>query len=431
MSTSYSQPDLEPVWKQEVNRRLAAHRSRNGASSPAPGKPAEACHGVSSRAAQAAARVAARYANAPSFSQMQAVEAQTAVRAAEIATQVAIEAQTVAKAALASLHASRKEGSAHDPGPFPAGVPEKAFVLPMNQGAAPQSREPFDEWPNGNSREREMSVRLEVPPATGSARWDESPRSLIVDWEQLDTLGHGSPHEGELEPVEPGLPIHANLIEFPRELVAARKARPSRAEGLYPAVDEAVGQLSIFEVDPGAMPDSATTAGVPAQRATSQWSGIELEAQPIEEMEPEAQPLPVPAVLHLAPLHRRVLAALVDGTLVTAAFLAAALIAAANMEQFPATKSLEIGGVAALLLTGLVYQAIFSAMTHATPGMLYAGISLCTFDDQIPTRAQRCARLGALLLSLLPFGLGVGWSIFDEEHLSWHDRLSKTYQRRS
>jgi hypothetical protein len=61
--------------------------------------------------------------------------------------------------------------------------------------------------------------------------------------------------------------------------------------------------------------------------------------------------------------------------------------------------------------------------------MLYAGISLCTFDEQIPTSAQLRGRLGALLLSLLPVGLGVAWAIFDEEHLSWHDRLSRTYQR--
>jgi uncharacterized RDD family membrane protein YckC len=36
----------------------------------------------------------------------------------------------------------------------------------------------------------------------------------------------------------------------------------------------------------------------------------------------------------------------------------------------------------------------------------------------------------ALILSLLPVGLGVAWAIFDEDHLTWHDRLSGTYLRR-
>jgi uncharacterized RDD family membrane protein YckC len=38
--------------------------------------------------------------------------------------------------------------------------------------------------------------------------------------------------------------------------------------------------------------------------------------------------------------------------------------------------------------------------------------------------------MGALLLSLLPLGLGVAWALFDDDRLSWHDRLSKTYLRR-
>jgi len=62
--------------------------------------------------------------------------------------------------------------------------------------------------------------------------------------------------------------------------------------------------------------------------------------------------------------------------------------------------------------------------------MRYAYISLCTFDDHSPTLAQRCGRLGALLLSVAPLGLGVAWVIFDEDHLSWHDRLSRTYLRK-
>jgi hypothetical protein len=62
--------------------------------------------------------------------------------------------------------------------------------------------------------------------------------------------------------------------------------------------------------------------------------------------------------------------------------------------------------------------------------MKYAGVSLCTFDDELPTRAQLRGRLAALLLSVLPVGLGLAWAIFDEEHLTWHDRLSRTYLRR-
>jgi hypothetical protein len=66
----------------------------------------------------------------------------------------------------------------------------------------------------------------------------------------------------------------------------------------------------------------------------------------------------------------------------------------------------------------------------STPGLMYARIALCTFEDEYPTRAQLRGRLAALLVSLLPMGLGFAWAIFDEDHLTWHDRLSRTYQRR-
>jgi uncharacterized RDD family membrane protein YckC len=83
-----------------------------------------------------------------------------------------------------------------------------------------------------------------------------------------------------------------------------------------------------------------------------------------------------------------------------------------------------------LLLIALLYQTLFLILAGATPGISYARISLCTFDGQVPTRAQLLYRLGALLLSVLPVGLGVAWILFDDDHLSWHDQLSRTYLRR-
>jgi len=39
-------------------------------------------------------------------------------------------------------------------------------------------------------------------------------------------------------------------------------------------------------------------------------------------------------------------------------------------------------------------------------------------------------RIPALMLSALPAGLGLMWSIFDGDHLGWHDRMTRTYQRK-
>jgi uncharacterized RDD family membrane protein YckC len=247
------------------------------------------------------------------------------------------------------------------------------------------------------------------------------------------------------EVVEGAQPIHANLIEFPRELVATRKVRPRRAEGPFAESLEALGQLSIFEVDPRSVSTEPAAAGVAVGAGTAawvgpEWSGLELDEDPPEEM---AIPAPAPAamereqpavagaVLQLASMNRRILAAVVDFSLIASAFLAAAMLAAVNVKTLPSIKAMETGSAVALALTGAFYLALFFILAKATPGMKYAQLEFCTLAGTPPTRAQRCRRLGALILSLLPGGLGVALAIFDEQNLCWHDRLSGTYPRRA
>jgi len=94
-----------------------------------------------------------------------------------------------------------------------------------------------------------------------------------------------------------------------------------------------------------------------------------------------------------------------DGTLTAGACVAAALIAAVNAHDLLLSpRQIEVGAAVALAVIGVLYQVLFFALARNTPGMKYAHISLCTFDDQIPTGARRLGRLGALFLSLLPWG---------------------------
>jgi hypothetical protein len=100
------------------------------------------------------------------------------------------------------------------------------------------------------------------------------------------------------------------------------------------------------------------------------------------------------------------------------------------MAQLPSPKILELGGAIVFVLIGMFYQVLFSTLANGTPGMKYARVSLRTFKNQRATRWQRQGRLGAMLLSVLPAGLGLAWALFDENHLCWHDRLSQTYLRK-
>ena len=95
-----------------MNRRIAEHRSRKGCSAAEPKAHGEDQHGASRRAVDAAARVAARFAQAPSYSEMLAEEARAALRAAEAASEAALEARDAAQSVLEGIEAAASADAA-------------------------------------------------------------------------------------------------------------------------------------------------------------------------------------------------------------------------------------------------------------------------------------------------------------------------------
>ena len=403
--------------------------------------------------------MAARYAKAPKYSEMQAAEARVAVRAAEIATKVALEAQAAAESALAEMHAA-VEDRGHRPAVVqpisqPARAPEvepvvhpaPATVVPVEQAVAVEEA-PVDVQTPAKKAAVEVEEKQPEPRRFFGIRWDpdlpkrpperkpEPRRGAAREEFELSVEDWWSPAEiNETlreNPIEVGEPDqgYANLIQFPRELVATRKMRPHPGQET-----DSEGQLSIFEVDPATI---STEAGMPTPEqggAASiwnrpDWSGIKLDTQPAEVLASAREVDPVLTALPVASLGVRLMAAVVDCTLILAGFVSVGFLVAHNVQHPPIGKPAELLGAVALALIGMLYYAGFFALPVSTPGMKYAGIGLCTFDDQRPTRAQLRRRLGAMVLSLLPVGLGLVWSIFDDDHLSWHDRFSQTYLRK-
>ena len=432
-----------------MNRRLAAHKNRK-VQQPGPEGEHPPSEEGTSRAAQAAARVAARYAKAPSYSQMQAEGARVAVRAAEIATKVALEAQAAAESALAELHAATHErGSAvvqpisplrkpeREPvaEPAPVSVAVDELQLPLeSSNEAEESALPASVQPEAPVERRVLGIRwdpdMPVRPAERKpAAWrpQEEFELSTEDWwrgaEVSDSLRATPIVIGDEEAP------HANLIHFPRELVATRKIRPRLADAAA-AQSDADGQLSIFEVDPATVSTEAAVPGTEPSAAASTWPGMRLDSRPEEVA--AAGPRADQALLFLpvAPLGLRLMATVVDCSLILSGFVSLGFLAARHFPHPPTGKPAELLGFVALALIGLLYYAFFFAFPVSTPGMMYAGIGLCTFNDRCPTRAQLRRRLGAMVLSLLPVGLGLVWSLFDEDRLSWHDRFSQTYPRK-
>jgi uncharacterized RDD family membrane protein YckC len=459
LSTLPNQADLGNSWKDEVNQRLAAHKSRKSLVQTDRGGAQEPRRSTSSRAAAAAARVAARYANEPSYSESRGEVVGASVRAAE--TKAAQEP------------ARNEVGPRIEESALPESAMTESTFLDAPGWEAYQTAAMSVEWATQAARESVvagsesaewMAESVAAEPAVSArhgANSNDTSSNKDANYTEREMGGRRkrarkarettrdaaeeAVSRAASETADTAQPIHANLIQFPRELVATRKVRPRRAEGPYAAMTEQGGQLSIFEVDPGAFTMEAAQTSVLEEAAAPawkgpEWSGIKLDAQPERATQTAAatemlEDLPEPVFLapdvELAPLSRRAMAAVVNGSLIVGAYLASALVAVSNMKVLPGLKQLEMGTAIGVMAAGALYVTLSYVLGKGTPGMRYAGLSLCTFDGQSPTRAQRCVRLVALLLSVLPAGLGVLWAIFDEDHLSWHDRLSATYLRRS
>ena len=227
-------------------------------------------------------------------------------------------------------------------------------------------------------------------------------------------------------------PIPGNLIEFPRELIAPRRARPRLAEG--PLREEAEAQqpqLRIFEVEAEQL--DTTPAAADTHHHAPEWQSLLLEAS----REPETS-APRSAQAHYtlepqtAPVELRLMAAAVDGCLVGAALLAfacaAAYVTGPGLRQMP-LPSLLLSAFVTTAVLAFLYQMLFFTFADSTPGMRYARISLCTFGDRNPSRKAMRRRVLAALLAACPLGLGLLWMWMDDDRLGWHDRMSRMYQR--
>ena len=83
------------------------------------------------------------------------------------------------------------------------------------------------------------------------------------------------------------------------------------------------------------------------------------------------------------------------------------------------------GSILALLYAQ--YFTLFTMMGGATPGMMLMGLRLVSFEGSAPAPVQLMWRSLGYIISGVTALMGFLWAFWDEDHLSWHDRLSRTY----
>jgi uncharacterized RDD family membrane protein YckC len=88
------------------------------------------------------------------------------------------------------------------------------------------------------------------------------------------------------------------------------------------------------------------------------------------------------------------------------------------------TAPVFVGVVAGVVI---FYRLLWCLANGDSAGQKWTRLRLVNFDGQRPTRTQRFNRTASGCLSLLAGGVGLLWSLVDEETLTWHDHMSKTF----
>lgn len=430
--------------KREIANRLAEHRQRRGRTAETQTSLPMEAPAPRHRVADS---VAARFARSVSYSDFLKQEAEAAIRQAEAAAEVArrnAEAIAAAQQQLLDEIEQWNEPVAPPEAHGPAEV--ITFAAPVEtesplgvSEAVTEARIVMAEEPVSVAEPQSPVPQMAEPAAAPVAVAAVAPASPArPDFAQVFTAAVNEIQERPATlaerlglatgPLDSAVPLPTNLIEFPRQLVAARKARPRLAEGpLREEADAAPerAQLRIFEVEAS----SVSTEPV-VESVLPEWHTIRLDvAAPVRMAEsPDAQ-ISFAMPLYVAPGSQRMMAFLVDACCVVTGFLMAVAVAAYASPVLPTGLPAVLVSVVTLFAFAIGYQTLFFSLSGTTPGMRYARIGLCTFNDENPTRKAMLHRIFALLLAGMPLGLGLLWACMDEENLGWHDRISRMYPR--
>ena len=129
----------------------------------------------------------------------------------------------------------------------------------------------------------------------------------------------------------------------------------------------------------------------------------------------------------VAPARLRLLATAIDTALIAIPCLISIALFLYVGGHMTTDKHLLALMLVALGTIPLFYKLLFTFAGCDTIGMRQAGLQLVDFDGNPPSSARRYQRCLGSLLSLSAAGIGLIWSLVDEDHLTWHDHISGTF----
>ncbi len=184
------------------------------------------------------------------------------------------------------------------------------------------------------------------------------------------------------------------------------------------------------EGQPAAEPEPNPRASLryAARSRPPSFEPVEIAAQPQLDFEsPPPTPQPSARLVPVAQLRDRLHAGLLDAGFVIIAYGGFLLMFSylGNELSFGKVEA-AVYAITFFLIYGL-YFTLFTAFGAATPGMLVQGLHVVSFDGTPPTQQQLLWRSFGYLVSAAAAPLSYLWALWDEDHLTWQDRISQTY----
>jgi uncharacterized RDD family membrane protein YckC len=147
---------------------------------------------------------------------------------------------------------------------------------------------------------------------------------------------------------------------------------------------------------------------------------LDFSANPDDRAHPQTALVPVAGVIE----RRR--AGMLDGLFLALTYVGFMGLFRSLGGQLVVEKVDAIVYLAAFFLFYAQYFFLFTTFAGATPGMQLRSLTIVRLDGSLPDTRQLLWRSFGYILSGATL-IGFVWSLWDEDHFTWHDRISQTY----
>jgi len=141
----------------------------------------------------------------------------------------------------------------------------------------------------------------------------------------------------------------------------------------------------------------------------------------------ETADLPDLRMIPSASIEERRTAALIDVGCLAFAYGAFLMLFGSLGGQFTLSKLSATVYFFTFAFVYVQYFGLFTVFGGTTPGMMIRGLQVASFSGDAPAPRQYLLRAAGYMLSAGTLFLGFFWALWDEDGLTWHDRISNTY----